>query len=104
MNATQVGLASVLGLLAIYLYLDHESRSSQAQTEATAERRCAQAAQDADFARRFGDPPAVVASRAAAAGKECATYAQTRTVSASQVDQSQQGRKDLQDTIGNMMK
>jgi hypothetical protein len=103
-NGTQIGIASVLGLLAVYLYLDHESRTSQEIAQATDERRCSQARQDADFARRFGDPPALVASRAVVAERECGAIASTRAQAASQAQTSQQGRKDLQDTIGNMMK
>ena len=104
MNGTQVGIASVFGLLAIYLYLDHESRTTQEISQATTERRCTQARQDADFSRRFGDPPAIVASRATVAETECGAIAASRAQAASQAEQSQQGRKDLQDTIGNMMK
>jgi len=104
MNIAGVGLASVTGLLAVWLWLGQSERVQTKADEQTAEMRCERARFDADMARRWNDSADQVKQVDQRAKSECDRFEAKRN----ETDQAKTTREgdtaDLKDTIGSLMK
>lgn len=104
MNPLSVGLVSIVGLLAVYLYVNQSSSVSDKQSESQAELRCRSAKFDADFARKWNDKPERIKQLEESEEKECGAFQASRETSSTEGVERSKDMKDLQNTIGNMMK
>jgi hypothetical protein len=104
MNPGGVALASFVGLLAVYLYLNQSSHVTEHQDEAQAEMRCQKAEFDANFAAKWSDPPEKIVKLNARAEAECKQFEAKRGANEVVRVERAKDTKALQDTIGNMMK
>ena len=103
MNPVGVIGVSIVGLLAVWLYLNHSDQVQLQQTQQQAEMRCQQARFDVDFAKKWGDGDRKTELKdreKKACGESQAAQANTQTQGAPiKADQA-----ELKATIGNMMK
>jgi hypothetical protein len=104
MNAAGVGFASVIGLLAVFLYINQTANVSDKQNEVQSEIRCRTAKFDADFARRWKDNPEIIKRLEGKEGVECNASQVSKENSSINEEKRAHELKDVQDTIGNMMK
>lgn len=104
MNSVGVGIASILGLLAVYLYLNQSEHVSERQDEMQAEMRCQKAEFDASFAAKWNDPPEKIAKLNARSEAECKQFEAKRGANAVVRVERAKDTQALQDSIVNLMK
>lgn len=104
MNIAGVGLASVTGLLAVWLWLGQSERVQTKADEATAELRCERARFDSDMARRWGDSADQVKKVDQREQSECDRFENKRTETETAKTAREGDSADLKNTIGSLMK
>ncbi len=104
MNVVGVGLASVTGLLAVWLWLGQSERVQTKSDETAAELRCERARFDADMARRWGDGPEQFKKLDTRAQGECDRYEGKRSDNEAAKTAREGDNADLKNTIGSLMK
>ncbi len=104
MNVVGVGLASVTGLLAVWLWLGQSERVQTKTDETAAELRCERARFDSDMARRWGDSPEQVKKVDDRAGSECDRFEVKRGENETAKTAREGESADLKNTIGSLMK
>ncbi|MBC3864318.1 hypothetical protein H8K32_19640 [Undibacterium jejuense] len=104
MNPVGVGIASVLGLLAVYLYLNQSEHVTNAQLEAQADMRCQQAQFDRSFAEKWNENSDKLKKLEGKEEDECKRFEARRKQSEVVQVQKQADDKELKETIGNIMK
>lgn len=104
MNPVGIGFAAVTGLLAAYLYINQSSHVSERSAEAAAEMRCQKAEFDADFAEKWNDSKEKISKLKARSEIECNKFEKKRDANETVGVERSKNTKELQDSIGKMMK
>lgn len=104
MNAVGIGLASITGLLAVFLYINQSAHVSEKNAEAAAEMRCQNAQFDADFAEKWNDSKDKLSKLKKLSEAECKKFENIRKLDEVVSGERIESTKELQDSIGKMMK
>ena len=104
MNPVGIGLASITGLLAVYLYINQSAHVSEKSDETAAEMRCQKAEFDADFAEKWNDSKEKLLKLKARSEAECKKFDKTREANETVGVERAKNNQELQDSIGKMMK
>ncbi|MFZ6727674.1 hypothetical protein ACO0K2_19495 [Undibacterium sp. MH2W] len=104
MSPTGVGIASVIGVLAIYLYMNQSEHVTNAQIEAQADMRCQQAQFDRSFAEKWNESPDKLKKLGEREEGECKRFEASRKQSEVAHVQKQADDKELKEAINSIMK
>lgn len=104
MNIFGIGAASILGLLAVYLWLGQDERVTSKQDESAAEMRCERADFSLDMAAKWNEPAEHLAKLRQKAEAECKTFEVKRSESSITNAASAEENKQMKDSIGTLMK
>ena len=104
MNPVGIGIASITGLLAVYLYINQSSHVSEKNEEMAAEMRCQKAEFDVDFAEKWNDRKEKLLKLKVRSEAECKKFEGKREVNETVGVERSKNAQELQDSIGKMMK